>query len=150
MNWYELHLEKDDNNTFLVTAPAFPEVTTFGDFERGIPEALQNGRNAIEEAIAARISAGDELPAPIRECNGLKYCIQVPLLTYIKSGLYMICRIEGVSRADLARRLGWHREQVDRLFRLDHNSRLDQIEAAFKALDISLDLGIPNFEPQAA
>jgi hypothetical protein len=27
------------------------------------------------------------------------------------------------------RRLGWNRESVDRLFRLDHASRLDQIEA---------------------
>jgi hypothetical protein len=27
------------------------------------------------------------------------------------------------------RRLGWNRESVDRLFRLDHASRLDQIKA---------------------
>jgi len=32
------------------------------------------------------------------------------------------------------RDLGWHREQVDRLFRLDHNSRIDQLEEAFRAL----------------
>ena len=48
----------------------------------------------------------------------------------IASALYMICSRRGVSRAELARRLEWHREQVDRLFRLDHKSRLDQMEAA--------------------
>jgi hypothetical protein len=31
-----------------------------------------------------------------------------------------------------------HREQVDRLFRLDHSSRLDQLDAAFRALDSRL------------
>ena len=50
----------------------------------------------------------------------------------IASALYMICSRRGVSRAELARRLEWHREQVDRLFRLDHKSRLDQMEAAFR------------------
>ena len=34
------------------------------------------------------------------------------------------------------------REQVDRLFRLDHASRLDRIEAAFSALHRELDLHI--------
>ena len=54
----------------------------------------------------------------------------------IASALYMICSRRGVSRAELARRLEWHREQVDRLFRLDHKSRLDQMEAAFVALGL--------------
>ena len=38
--------------------------------------------------------------------------------------------------------LGWNRESVDRLFRLDHASRLDQLEAAFKALGRSVDVSI--------
>ena len=40
------------------------------------------------------------------------------------------------------RRLGWNRESVDRLFRLDHASRLDQIEAAFTALGKSVALEV--------
>jgi antitoxin HicB len=39
-----------------------------------------------------------------------------------------------VRKADLARRLGCHMRQVDRLLDLRHASRLDQIEAAFAAL----------------
>ncbi|HEX5865323.1 MAG TPA: hypothetical protein VF014_13885 [Casimicrobiaceae bacterium] len=48
--------------------------------------------------------------------------------------MYRALRSAGLTRADLQRRLGWNRESVDRLFRLDHNSRLQQIEAAFRAL----------------
>ncbi len=40
----------------------------------------------------------------------------------------------GVTKAELARRLGWHGPQVDRLLDLNHASRLDQIEAALAAL----------------
>jgi antitoxin HicB len=46
----------------------------------------------------------------------------------------MLLRAQGMTRADLTRKLGWQREAVDRLFRLEHKSRLDVIEAAFKAL----------------
>jgi antitoxin HicB len=38
------------------------------------------------------------------------------------------------SKADLARRLGVHPPQIDRLLDLDHDSRLDQIENAARAL----------------
>jgi antitoxin HicB len=54
----------------------------------------------------------------------------------------MAMRDAGVTRAELARRLGWHREQVDRLFRLDHASRIDRIEAAFEKLDRNVDIRV--------
>jgi len=50
-------------DTFLVTCPDFPEVTTFG--ETG-DEILRVALGAIEEAIAARISYGEQLPAPVQ------------------------------------------------------------------------------------
>jgi antitoxin HicB len=68
----------------------------------------------------------------------------VPLdaLTAIKVSLYWTLSRATVTRAELARRLGWHREQVDRLFRIGHASRLDQLEAAFDALGHKIDLKI--------
>ena len=68
--------------------------------------------------------------------------VWLPLLTELKTMLYVVLRASGITRAELARRLGWHREQVDRLFRLDHASKLDQIEAAFQALEKHLDVRV--------
>ena len=51
----------DDDGTLLVTAPDFPELTTFGDDR---DEAIARAADALEEAIAARISRGDPIPAP--------------------------------------------------------------------------------------
>jgi hypothetical protein len=46
-------------------------------------------------------------------------------MTALKVSLYRSLREAGLTRAELMRRLGWNRESVDRLFRLDHASRLD-------------------------
>jgi antitoxin HicB len=54
----------------------------------------------------------------------------------------------GMTRAELAPQLGWHREQVDRLFRLDHASRVDQIEAAFELLHRQVDIDVREAVPE--
>ncbi len=146
--WYEVTLDPDDNDTFFVTVPAFPEISTFGV---NLEQARRNGLDAIEEAIAARIAAGDDLPGPARPDEDMRMrgnFVQIPLLVFLKCGLYMRGRAKGITRAELARRMGVHREQVDRLFRIDHNSRLDQIEAAFEAIGEPLDVDL-SFEKAA-
>lgn len=138
--WYQVRLDMDDNGTFLVTAPAFPEVTTYGDTDE---EACRNALKAIEEAIAARIADAEDIPHPLAKTRGKGWFVQLPVLTYLKAALYMISREAGVTRAELARRMDVHREQVDRLFRIDHKSQMDQIEAAAKALNVSLSVDVP-------
>lgn len=66
--------------------------------------------------------------------------MDLPLTTALKVALYRVMRQNGVRRADLQRRLKWNRESVDRLFRLDHKSKLDQIEAAFAAMELKLEI----------
>ncbi|WP_297393990.1 hypothetical protein [Acidiferrobacter sp.] len=51
-----------------------------------------------------------------------------------KLGVYQEMTEQGIKKAELASRLGWHMPQVDRLFDLRHASKLDQIEAAANAL----------------
>ncbi len=130
---YRLHTEPDDNGTLLVTCPAFPEVTTFAD---GPDEVVARGTAAIEEAIAARIADGQDIPAPdaVSGRRG-KVLAKLPIMTAMKVQLYNELRRSKVkTRAELARRMGKSRETVDRLFRLDHASKTDQIESAFRAL----------------
>lgn len=128
MLFYPVELTPDDNDTFLVTCPLLPEVTTFGADRT---EALRNSVDAVEEAIGARLARWEDIPVgnPLSPGEG----VRLPLSASMKVLLFLVCRSRGVNRAELARRLGWHREQVDRLFRLDHNSRIDQLDAAFKA-----------------
>jgi hypothetical protein len=61
-----------------------------------------------------------------------------------KLGLYRAMTARGIKKAALARRLGWHMPQVDRLFNLRHPSRLDQIEAAALVLGRRLRCELPE------
>ncbi len=51
-------------------------------------------------------------------------------------------REEGLGKAELARRLGRHLPQVDRILDLGHASRLDQVEAALHALGRELSVEV--------
>jgi len=133
---YPIRLEPDED-TVLATCPLLPEVTTFGENEA---DALRHARDAVEEALAARISDGKEIPTPPVRPRGR--AVTLPALTAIKVELYWALRTAKITRAELARRLSWNRESVDRLFRLDHASRLDQLEAAFAALGRRIDISI--------
>jgi antitoxin HicB len=66
----------------------------------------------------------------------------LPALTEAKLALYTAMRTAKMSKAELARRLNCHMPQVDRLLDLRHASRLDQMEAAFRALGKQLSVDV--------
>lgn len=116
-----------DGDTLLVTCPDFPEVTTFGTDEA---DATVHASDAIATAMKGRISARQPIPRPSRSEGPFAY---LPTLTWMKILLHKAMLDDGIRKADLGRRLGVHQPQVDRLLDLDHDSRIDQIEAALKA-----------------
>ncbi|MEX0851914.1 MAG: type II toxin-antitoxin system HicB family antitoxin [Bauldia sp.] len=133
---YRIDLTPDDNGTLLVTCPDLPEVTSFGDDEA---DALKRALDAVEEALAGRIANKQAIPRPSGKAG---LAVALPALIAAKVQLYLLTREEKVTRAELSRRLGWKREQVDRLFRLNHASRLDQLEAAFRVFNKRIDLQV--------
>jgi antitoxin HicB len=124
---YRIKLAPDDNGTVMVTCPALPEVTTFGEDEA---DALRRAVGAIEEALAARMAESSDIPEGHQRGPRL---VRLPALTVLETR---------ITRAELSRRLGWKRESVDRLFRLDHASRLEQLEAAFAALGQAVSVSV--------
>jgi len=68
--------------------------------------------------------------------------VRLPALTVLKVELYRRLREAGITRTELARRVGWKRESVDRLFRLGHASRLEQLEVAFAALGQAVSVSV--------
>ena len=127
---YPIRLE-DDGGAVLATSPDFPELTTFGD---DAEEALLRAVGALLEAIAARMHDRKEIPLPSPADDSCARCAILPTLTSVKAMLYNEMKSKGVGKAELARRLGWHMPQVDRVLDLHHRSRLDQLEAAMGAL----------------
>lgn len=138
---YRIVLEVDDNDTLLVTCPDIPGVVTYGETREA---ARAHALDAVETFIASLIADGETVPRPrrTRQLRRNELLVKLPSLTALKLELYWALKDAGITRAELMRRLGWNRESVDRLFRLDHASRLDQIEAAFRALGKSIDLRV--------
>jgi antitoxin HicB len=115
---------------------------------------------AIEEALFARergdIPGSPRLPdrpvgfvqrwlgvppaAPPPE-SGLRI-VRLPPLTVAKVELYRAARAQGVSKAELGRRLGWHGPQVDRLFDLNHRSTFENIDRALRAIGKRLEVSV--------
>ncbi len=118
---------QDDDGTLLVTSPDFPELTTFGEDRE---EAIARAVDALEEAIAARIHDRKDIPMPSQG----ETCAVLPTLTSVKVMLYQGMREQGISKAELARRLGWHLPQVDRVLDVQHRSRLEHMDAALGAI----------------
>ena len=118
---------QDDDGSILATSPDFPELTTFGDDRE---EAIARAVHALEEAIAARIHDRRDIPTP---SQGANYAI-LPTLTSVKVMLYQGMRDQGIGKAELARRLGWHLPQVDRVLDVQHKSRLDMLDTALGAV----------------
>ena len=115
-----------DGHTLLVTFTDVPEAITFGVDE---DEALLNAVDALETGLSFYVDARMSLPAVSQPAVGQK-TVRPSALECAKLGVYQAMTEQGIKKAELARRLGWHMPQVDRLFDLRHASKLDQIEAA--------------------
>ena len=128
---YPIHLEPDDNDTLMVTSPDFPELTTFGDDK---DEAIARAVDALEEAIAARMYDREDIPTPSQGAD----CVFLPTLIAAKVMLYQGMRDHGIGKANLAHSLGWTLTQVDRVVDINHRSRLDDMDAALRAVGCQL------------
>jgi antitoxin HicB len=133
MTNYRVTLENDEG-TILVKSPDFPEIITFGQNEE---DALSYAVGAFSEAIAARIAEHEPIPHPSRGRKSDPRIV-LPANVALKAKLYQSLFASGMKKAELARRLNLHRQEIDRLFDVNHVTNISKIEAAFGVLGKSL------------
>lgn len=138
---YAVRLVPDDNDTLLVEVPDIPFAHTFGD---DVADALGHAVDVIDSAL--EVLMDDRKPIPRPRARGLHY-ITLPPLKQAKLALYSLMLERGLRKADLTRLLGWKPTQVDRLFDLQHNSKVEQLHRAFQALGKEL---VMSFEVRDA
>jgi antitoxin HicB len=136
---YPALFEPSKEGGFVVTFPDFDWGVTQGETEQ---DAQEMALDALCMMIREHVRNGEHLPRPSRP-RGRKYrMIRLPALHAAKAELYMAFEASGLRKAEMARRMGISKVNVDRLFDLTHHSRLDQIEAAFQALGKQLAIEI--------
>lgn len=136
---YSIKLERDDNDTILVSFPDFPEAHTYGDDDQ---DALAHAADALATVIDAYIKERRDIPLPSAIVT--THHVTMPALVEAKVRLYETMRAAKVGKSELAKRLDWHLPQVDRLLEMTHGSKLEQLESAFKVMGKRLVIGVED------
>lgn len=133
---YPYILTPDDNGTFLVTFPDIPEAAAVGeDEETAAIEALDGLLCALDGYFEDRRA----VPLPSEPTEGQPVVV-LPALETAKVLLLNEMVSQGVRKAEMARRLDVHMPQIDRLFDLRHNTKIDFLEKAASKLGKSLNI----------
>jgi antitoxin HicB len=136
---YAALFEPAEEDGFVITFPDFGWGVSQADTEE---EARDMAVALLETLVQEHIRKGEALPK-VAKLRGRKYrLIRLPALQGTKARLYEEFLASGIRKSELARRLGIPKTTVDRLFDFGNHTRLDQIEAAFRALGKELTIDV--------
>ncbi len=128
---YPASLTPDEHDGgFVVTFVDFPEAITQGE---DTTDALRQGADCLEEAIAGRIRRQDCIPEPSPHGQP-SYAIPLSAQMAAKAALYLTLRQSGITPIDLAARLSCDEKDVRHLLDPRHASQLSHLESALAAL----------------
>ena len=129
---YLAKLQHTGTGEVVVSFRDLPECLTSGSDS---DSALAEAADALEEAIAARITDGEPIPEPsaVAAADG-EYAVAVPPATAAKAALVLAFRESGLSRSAFARRLGVNEKVVRRMLDPRHRTTPSRTSAALRAL----------------
>lgn len=141
---YAARFEPDQEaGGYVVKFPAFGYGVTQGETEE---EALEMASDLLDGLIGDFIEDGKPLPNPVERYAENWHMVRPGPLTDAKAELYQAFTNSGMTKAELARRTGIKEANINRLFKVTHNSRIDQLDAAFRALGLRLFVDVRGVE----
>ncbi len=93
------------------------------------------------------VTQGDKglsIPTQVRHRRRNHRSIELPAPISAKIEFYRAFLASGLSKADLAVHLGLTRTTIDRLFKLRHSSRIEHLDAAFRAVGKEMRIDVRN------
>jgi antitoxin HicB len=136
---YAALFESAEEGGFIITFPDFGWGVSQGDDEE---DAREMAGALLQTLVQEHIRNTEPLPKPTKP-RGRKYrAIRLGAMQGAKAELYRQFLASGLRKTELARRLGIPKTVVDRLFDLKHQSRLKQVEAAFRVLGKELTIEV--------
>lgn len=121
--------DKDDGG-YVVTCRDLPEAITQGDT---VDECLSEAADCLEEAIAGRVDDGTDIPVPSKHKKD-EYLVSVPLQTAMKAALYLSMKDAGITKVELARKIGANEKEVRRILDPHYGTKLPTMERVLAAL----------------
>lgn len=127
-----------DTVGYMATCRDLPEFVAANDTIEG---TLENAIEMLETTIGIYIDERRHVPAGSAALEG-EHLVAVPLSTTLKARLANELLDQGWRKADLARAMGVHPPQIDRLLDVNHKSKLAALESAFAALRRRIEVNI--------
>lgn len=127
--------DKDDGG-FVVTCRDVPEVVTQGE---SVEDAIGEAEGALEAAIEMRIEDGLEIPVPSAKKRG-EHLVSLPVGTAMKAALYLAMDEQGITKAELARRMQLDEKEARRMLDPKHATKVPTLERALHALGKRVEL----------
>ena len=135
---YAVGLAPAEEGGFVVTCRDLPQLVTQGE---DLDNALTEAADAMDEVFAAYMHGGLTLPAPSKPRKGERL-VSPPAETMAKAALYVAMKDAGISKVQLAKRLGIDEKEVRRLLDPHYGSKLPRIAQAVEALGRRLVIGL--------
>lgn len=139
MHWYEAKVKNTDDTGWEIRVPEFPELHIV---TRDKVRAFSNAEQGLVEAIKLRISQRQSFSLPRSDYAGQRTSVNIGNLHYLKICLYLAMLRQGIDAPRLADLIGTKEQQVERLIDLGHNSHLDNIDAALRAVGITYEINL--------
>jgi len=133
---YHYTLTPDDNGTLLIQFPDVPEAAAVADTEADAPDQAIEG---LEAALQIYVDTRRPLPN-VEFIEGP--AAMLGALANIKLMIANEMIRQGIRKADLARSMGVHAPQIDRLLNLGHSTKIETLEAALAVLGRHLDVSV--------
>ena len=115
---------------FVVTCRDLPQLITQGEDQA---DALLQAVDAMDEVFATYMIEGIDFPEPSR-LRRREQLVAPPAETMAKAALYVAMREAGISKTQLAKRLGVDEKEVRRLLDPHYGSKLPRIAQAISVL----------------
>jgi antitoxin HicB len=125
-----------DGDRFMASFPDIPEALTGAATEA---ETLEEARDALVTAMDFYFEDRRPVPMPSKPARG-QATVDLPASLSAKVLLLNEMLTQQVRPAELARRLGTHPQEVNRLIDIHHATKIDNIEVALHALGKRLEL----------
>lgn len=123
---------------FVVTFRDIPEAITQGD---DIEEAREMAADALLTAMDFYFEDGRPVPAPSKAKRG-EELVSLPASVWAKVLVLNEMSAQGIRPAELARRMGIKPQEVNRIVKLDHATKIDTLAEALQAMGKRLDIGV--------
>lgn len=125
---YMATVEDDPHGGFIVTFADVPEAITAGDTRE---EAMDNAREALGLALRGILQDDRDLPRP-EASDGVPVAVAADEAA--KLAVVQAFREAGISKAELARRLGKTETEARRILDPDHGTKIGLLQDALRVL----------------